>query len=233
MVPAQPGPLPHAVRHAARAGVLQPSHRASAPDRLLRRAPSGLQLQHAGKEGTWRARASMPASSRFSRAASTRTNRRRAAGSRRGPTATPSAASPTKPTRACSTRSRGRTWIGPAIRCSIAPRPCSASSSTRRCTRRRCCTCGIACAFDEKRRPASYAPKTGGQAPRRRVDRHPARARHARRRSIGRAVRLGQRVPVARRRRAGFSIERHNVTNAAVRRVRRRRRIRRRALVEP
>ena len=90
-----------------------------------------------------------------------------------------------------------------------------ASSSTRRCTRRRCSTCGIACRSSRKRRPAGYAPRVDGAAPRERMDRG---SRRAAPRSASTAPRCRSAGTTSFRRCAAdvpaFSIERHDVTNA-------------------
>ena len=157
----------------------------------------GLQLQHAGEERRSAARASTRASRRCSRAASIRTSRRPARTSaRRWPDrdAVRAFADEADARVIDALVARGARSAR-AIRCSIARKPCSASSSTRRCTRRRCSTCGIACAFDEKHRPDGYAPMVEGRTPADEWIDIPRGPRGARRRSRRRAVWMGQRVP--------------------------------------
>ena len=146
--------------------LLQAADRAAPSDRVLRRTPAGVQLQHAGEEGARRpehrraARDDLRARDRSARIAGgpkgsggSKRTRPTADGVGRvlsdpaaaGRRATRCTRSPPRPIGACSTRCAGRTWIVRAIRCSIARKRCSRSSNTKRCTTRRCSTCGIAC----------------------------------------------------------------------------------------
>ena len=60
LVLAEPRAIAGAVRSARRRGVLQPADRPAPSDRVLRRPPAGLQLQHAREDGARRRRASTP-----------------------------------------------------------------------------------------------------------------------------------------------------------------------------
>ncbi len=188
-----------------RRGLLQPADRAAASDRVLRGAPAGVQLQHARQEGARRARASTSRSRRlFARGIDPDESPGRTDAGGHAIVAEPRrrpARSPTKPTGRSSTRLDTPTSIVRDIRCSIAPRRCSRSSSTRRCTRRRCCTCGIACRSTQKRAPARLSAASSGSAAAPANGSRSPRAGDARRRSRERAVRLGQRTSGARVRR--------------------------------
>ena len=244
VVPAQPRALARAVRPARRRRVLQPADRAAPPDRVLRRAPAGLQLQHAGEEGRSAARASTRASRRCSRAASIRTRAtasqagrhggraagrtgRRLAVARRGARVRGRGRSPGA-RRAAATADLDR----PAIRCSIAPRRCSRSSSTRRCTRRRCSTCGTACRSSRSGKPGRLS-RRASTARRRRSEWIEIPGGCA---TLGvdrgaHAVRLGQRASGAERRRRRVRDRAPRRHQRAVSRVRRRRRLPRSAVV--
>ena len=129
VVSPQPRALARAVRSARRRRRTTAADRAAPSDRVLRRPPAGLQLQHAGEEGARRARASTRASRRCSRAASIRDDEAQASRQRqawRGRRATRCARSPTKPiARVIDALVARASSIGRAIRCSIAPRRCS------------------------------------------------------------------------------------------------------------
>ena len=119
---------------------------------------------------------------------------------------------------------RTPTSSGPGIRSSIAPRRSSPFSNTRRCTRRRCCTCGIACRSSRSDGPADYQPQRRRRRRRRGMDRDPGRLRHARRRSRARSRSPG--TTSVRRCRRGARVRdrtprRHQRTVSGVRRGRR------------
>ena len=220
-------------------GVLQPADRAAAPDRVLRRTPAGVQLQHAGEEGARRTEHRRAARGAVRARHRSATKRQRRGRPRLDPArglARPrrrSRVRRTRPTRACSTRSSTPTSIGPAIRCSIAPRRCSRSSSTRRCIRRRCSTCGIGCRSTRSGGRRGYAPHvpTGARSPRAEwIEVPPAARRSA---SIATTLPFGwdNEFPARARDVAGVRDRAPQRHERAVPRVRRRRRLPRRRVV--
>ena len=147
VVCAQPRAVAGAVRSRCRHGVLQPAHRPPPSDRLLRRPPAGLQLQHTRQARARRPQHRRQHSKRCSRAGidpsedQAGTKRRTSvAVARHGAAICCGSRSP----RARGARARA-TSIVRVIRCCTERRRRSPSSSTRRCTRRRCSTCGTVC----------------------------------------------------------------------------------------
>ena len=164
-----------AVRSAESRRVLQPADRAAPSDRVLRRPPARLQLQHAGQARPWPARHRRPARSavrarhrspRIARVGSAFATRRSASSGRRAPSVQAVRAR-SRPPGARRARAGRHRSAGPS-----AARPrrsgATASSSTRRCTRRRCSTCGIACRSQPSAGPTGYAPLTERHHPRHR-----------------------------------------------------------------
>ena len=180
--------------------VLQSADRAPPSDRVLRRPPARLQLQHAGQEGPWRPESSTARlEDLFARGIDPP--------NRRLPESQPTPGCPVAVPRdvaglcrrggpardRCVDERRHRSaW---SIPCSTGPRRSSRFSSTRRCTRRRCDTCGTACPSSRSTAPAGYQPAHERGRPAGGVDRDSRRARDAWRRSRRDHVRVGQRMP--------------------------------------
>ena len=180
--------------------VLQPADRAAPSDRVLRRAPARVQLQHAGQEGA--RRPSIDAAARNAvrarhRSARDRQAQRRAVGTVAAvggaaiaswPSATRSMRSPTKRTAGCSTRCAHADLDSRATRCSIGPRRSSAILEHEAMHQETLLYMWHRLPFEQKRAPGRLSRRaSSGAAPPARMDRG---SRRAARRSASTATRF-------------------------------------------
>ena len=202
LVPAQPCAFARDLRSHRSCGVLLAADRAPQSDRVLRRAPAGLQ-HHLADAARPRRAARRSAAGEVVRARHrSRQRRARRAAQRRGHDVAVArrGARLRAPRRRGhrSTRSSGAVRLrGPSGHARA--KRSTPRSSTRRCTRRRCSTCGIACRTTRSGSRRVSATNCGlpPAAKRRAVadrSRSRAGARDARRRSRSPPVRMGQRV---------------------------------------
>ena len=183
--------------------VLQPAHRAAPPDRLLRRPPAGVQLQHAREEGARRRehrrapRDAVRARDRSRRVDRRHDGRTSPAGVRGWPRRDEvRAVRRRKPIGGCSTRCSARISSGRDIRCSIAREAVFAILEHEAMHQETLLYMWHRLPFEQKQRAGRLrAARATDRAAGRRMDRRSGRARDARRRPRGDSVRVGQRVP--------------------------------------
>ena len=205
-----------------RRGVLQPADRSAPSDRLLRGPPAGLQLQHPRQTRAGRPE-HRPGSRRCSRAASIRrTIRPDEATAHQWPsrdTVRQFAAEADRRVRAALAAGDLDRPGDPLLHRAEAVFTILEHEAMHQET---LLYMWHRLPLDQKRRPQAYQPVRGGRRSRARSGSRSRRPRHARRRRGRAAVRMGQRAATScRRRRRRLRMQRHDVTNADLSRVRR------------